>query len=195
MGFQSFMKKPVEWWLYKSLLSEDMVKVTQWLCLLKCCLFLSTEEQEESIYNLYISEVRNIRLRLESCEERLIRQIRTPMERDDLHESVFRISEQEVSLWERLFYLEYTSNWYSIKTLSITSFLQKLKKELDRLKDDLGGITDKCEEFFIQAAGSPSVPTLRSELNIVIQNMNQVYSMSSIYIDKYVIVHLPSYTL
>ncbi|NXE49996.1 DYST protein, partial [Casuarius casuarius] len=119
------------------------------------------EEQEESIYNLYISEVRNIRLRLESCEERLIRQIRTPMERDDLHESVFRISEQE-----------------------------KLKKELDRLKDDLGVITDKCEEFFSQAAGSPSVPTLRSELNVVVQNMNQVYSMSSIYIDKLKTVNL-----
>uniref|UniRef100_A0A8C9N5D7 Dystonin n=1 Tax=Serinus canaria TaxID=9135 RepID=A0A8C9N5D7_SERCA len=95
------------------------------------------EEQEESIYNLYISEVRNIRLRLESCEERLIRQIRTPMERDDVHENVLRISEQEV-------------------------------------------------KFFSQAAGSPSVPTLRSELNVVIQNMNQVYSMSSIFIDKYV---------
>ncbi|KAM6086538.1 dystonin isoform 5-T5 [Theristicus caerulescens] len=119
------------------------------------------EEQEESIYNLYISEVRNIRLQLESCEERLIRQIRTPMERDDLQESVFRISEQE-----------------------------KLKKELDRLKDDLGVITDKCEEFFSQAAGSPSVPTLRSELNVVIQNMNQVYSMSSIYIDKLKTVNL-----
>nr|XP_013807806.1 PREDICTED: dystonin isoform X1 [Apteryx mantelli mantelli] len=119
------------------------------------------EEQEESIYNLYISEVRNIRLHLESCEERLIRQIRTPMERDDLHESVFRISEQE-----------------------------KLKKELDRLKDDLGVITDKCEEFFSQAAGSPSVPTLRSELNVVVQNMNQVYSMSSIYIDKLKTVNL-----
>ncbi|XP_026701346.1 dystonin isoform X3 [Athene cunicularia] len=119
------------------------------------------EEQEESIYNLYISEVRNIRLQLETCEERLIRQIRTPMERDDLHESVFRISEQE-----------------------------KLKKELDRLKDDLGVITDKCEEFFSQAAGSPSVPTLRSELNVVIQNMNQVYSMSSIYIEKLKTVNL-----
>ncbi|XP_015714678.1 dystonin isoform X26 [Coturnix japonica] len=119
------------------------------------------EEHEESIYNLYISEVRNIRLRLESCEERLIRQIRTPMERDDLHESVFRISEQE-----------------------------KLKKELDRLKDDLGVTTEKCEEFFSQAAGSPSVPTLRSELGVVIQNMNQVYSMSSIYIDKLKTVNL-----
>uniref|UniRef100_A0A452HQK9 Calponin-homology (CH) domain-containing protein n=1 Tax=Gopherus agassizii TaxID=38772 RepID=A0A452HQK9_9SAUR len=119
------------------------------------------EEQEESIYNLYISEVRNIRLRLENCEDRLIRQIRTPLERDDLHESVFRISEQE-----------------------------KLKKELDRLKDDLGMITDKCEEFFSQAAGSPSVPTLRSELSVIIQNMNQVYSMSSIYIEKLKTVNL-----
>ncbi|XP_032775892.1 dystonin isoform X2 [Strigops habroptila] len=113
------------------------------------------EEQEESVYNLYISEVRNIRLRLENCEERLIQQIRTPVERDDVHENLVRISEQE-----------------------------ELKKELDRLKDDLRVITDKCEEFFSQAAGSPSVPALRSELSVVIQNMNQVYSMSSIYIDK-----------
>ncbi|XP_038626613.1 dystonin isoform X5 [Tachyglossus aculeatus] len=119
------------------------------------------EEQEESVYNLYISEVRNVRLRLENCEDRLIRQIRTPLERDDLHESVFRISEQE-----------------------------KLKKELDRLKDDLSTITDKCEEFFSQAAALPSVPTLRSELNVVIQSMNQVYSMSSIYIDKLKTVNL-----
>ncbi|XP_045861361.1 dystonin isoform X18 [Meles meles] len=119
------------------------------------------EEQEESVYNLYISEVRNIRLRLESCEDRLIRQIRTPLERDDLHESVFRITEQE-----------------------------KLRKELERLKDDLGTITNKCEEFFSQAATSASVPTLRSELGVVIQNMNQVYSMSSTYIEKLKTVNL-----
>ncbi|XP_023611344.1 dystonin isoform X8 [Myotis lucifugus] len=119
------------------------------------------EEQEESVYNLYISEVRNIRLRLENCEDRLIRQIRTPLERDDLHESVFKITEQE-----------------------------KLKKELERLKDDLGTITNKCEDFFSQAAASPSVPTLRSELSVVLQNMNQVYSMSSIYIEKLKTVNL-----
>ncbi|KAM6355832.1 dystonin-like [Podargus strigoides] len=113
------------------------------------------EEQEECIYNLYISKVRNIRLQLESCEERLIRQIRTPVERDGIDESVRRIAEQE-----------------------------ELKKELDQLKDDLGVITDNCEEFFSRAAGSPSVPVLRSELSVVVQNMNQVYSMSSIYIDK-----------
>ncbi|KAM5256487.1 dystonin [Ctenodactylus gundi] len=119
------------------------------------------EEQEESAYNLYISEVRNIRLRLESCEDRLIRQIRTPLERDDIHESVLRITEQE-----------------------------KLKKELERLKGDLGTITNKCEEFFSQAAASPSVPTLRSELSAVLQNMSHVYSMSSTYIDKLKTVNL-----
>lgn len=119
------------------------------------------EEQEESVYNLYISEVRNIRLRLESCEDRLIRQIRTPLERDDLHESMLRITEQE-----------------------------KLKKELDRLKDDLGTITNKCEEFFSQAADSPSVPALRSELSVVIQSLSQIYSMSSTYIEKLKTVNL-----
>ncbi|XP_041511136.1 dystonin isoform X2 [Microtus oregoni] len=119
------------------------------------------EEQEESVYNLYISEVRNIRLRLESCEDRLIRQIRTPLERDDLHESMFRITEQE-----------------------------KLKKELERLKDDLATITNKCEEFFSQAADSLSVPTLRSELSVVVQSMNQIYSMSSTYIEKLKTVNL-----
>ncbi|XP_063112978.1 dystonin isoform X25 [Cavia porcellus] len=119
------------------------------------------EEQEESIYNLYISEVRNIRLRLENCEDRLIRQIRTPLERDDLHESVFRITEQE-----------------------------KLKKELEQLKDDLGSITNKCEEFFSQAAASPSMPTLRSELSTVVQNMNHIYSMSSTCIEKLKTVNL-----
>ncbi|KAG8444906.1 hypothetical protein GDO86_009891 [Hymenochirus boettgeri] len=113
------------------------------------------EEQEESIYNLYVSEVRNFRLRMETCEERLIRQIRTPLDRDDLHESVLRISEQE-----------------------------KLKKDLDHLKSDLSLITEKCEEFFSQAATSPSIDALRTELNVVIQNMNQVYSMSSIYLEK-----------
>ncbi|KAM3930381.1 dystonin isoform 2-T2 [Leptodactylus fuscus] len=119
------------------------------------------EEQEESIYNLYTSEIRNFRLRLESCEERLIRQIRTPLDRDDLHESALRISEQE-----------------------------KLKKDLDHLKVDLSSITDKCEEFFSQAAASPPIEALRSELNIVLQSMSQVYSMSSIYLEKLKTINL-----
>ncbi|XP_058879937.1 dystonin-like isoform X23 [Acipenser ruthenus] len=113
------------------------------------------EEHEESVYNLFISEVRNFRMRLENYEERLIRQIRAPLERDDLQESVLRIAEQE-----------------------------KSKKELDRLKEDLETMQEKCETFISQAASTPSVPTLSTELNVVVQNMNQVYSMSSIYLEK-----------
>uniref|UniRef100_A0A672SR38 Dystonin n=1 Tax=Sinocyclocheilus grahami TaxID=75366 RepID=A0A672SR38_SINGR len=112
------------------------------------------EEHEESVYNLFISEVRNFRMRVEGHEEQLIRKIRTPLDRDDLQECVLRITEQEK------------------------------KVELDRLKDDLETLREKCEVFLRQAAASPSVPTLSSELNILTQNTNQVYSMCCIYLEK-----------
>ncbi|XP_067840170.1 microtubule-actin cross-linking factor 1 isoform X9 [Heptranchias perlo] len=118
------------------------------------------EEQEESACNLFISEVRNIRLRVENCEKRLIRQIRAPLERDDLQESVQRISEQET-----------------------------LKSELEELIVDLEKVTEKCDKFFGQASSS-SAPTLRTELNVVLQNLNQVYSLSTIYLDKLKTVNL-----
>ncbi|XP_048386213.1 dystonin isoform X1 [Stegostoma tigrinum] len=118
------------------------------------------EEQEESACNRFISELRNIRLRVENCEKRLIRQIRTPLERDDLQESVQRITEQE-----------------------------KLKSELEELIVDLEKVTEKCDKFFGQASSS-SAPTLRTELNVVLQNLNQVYSLSSIYLDKLKTVNL-----
>ncbi|XP_024244049.1 dystonin isoform X6 [Oncorhynchus tshawytscha] len=113
------------------------------------------EEHEESVYNLYISEVRNFRMRLEAQEEHLIRQIRTPLDRDDLEQSVLRITEQE-----------------------------KKKAELDQLKDDLETMKEKCETFFRQAGASPAVPTLSSDLNVLIHSMSQVYSMSAIYLEK-----------
>uniref|UniRef100_A0A673M9J7 Dystonin n=1 Tax=Sinocyclocheilus rhinocerous TaxID=307959 RepID=A0A673M9J7_9TELE len=113
------------------------------------------EEHEESVYNLFISEVRNFRMRVEGHEEQLIRKIRTPLDRDDLQECVLRITEQE-----------------------------KKKVELDRLKDDLETLREKCEVFLRQAASSPSVPTLSSELNILTQSTNQVYSMCCIYLEK-----------
>ena len=53
------------------------------------------------MFNLLISEVRTFRMRLEGYEERLLRQIRTPLDRDDLEESLRRIVEQEVGAGER----------------------------------------------------------------------------------------------
>ncbi|KAF7658665.1 hypothetical protein LDENG_00009540 [Lucifuga dentata] len=113
------------------------------------------EEHEESVYNHYISEIRNFRMHLEAHEEHLIRQIRTPLERDDLEQSLQRIAEHE-----------------------------RKTAELNKLKEDLEGMKEKCETFLRQAAGFSSAPNLSSELSVLIQSMNQVYSMSSIYMDK-----------
>uniref|UniRef100_A0A8C4Z269 Dystonin n=1 Tax=Gadus morhua TaxID=8049 RepID=A0A8C4Z269_GADMO len=112
------------------------------------------EEHEESQYNHYISEVRNFRMHLEAHEEHLIRKIRTPLDRDDLEQSQLRISEQEKM------------------------------SELDQLKGDLEVMKEKCEVFLKQASTFPSLPTLSSELLVLVQNMGQVYSMSSIFMDK-----------
>ncbi|KAM4606986.1 dystonin [Polymixia lowei] len=113
------------------------------------------EEHEESVYNHYVSEVRNFRMHLEGHEEHLIRQIRTPLDRDDLEQSLQRITEHE-----------------------------KKTADLNQLKEDLEVMKEKCEMFLKQAASSSSVPTLSSELNVLIQSMTQVHSMSSIYMDK-----------
>lgn len=61
----------------------------------------STEEHEESVYNLFISEVRNFRMRVEAHEEQLIRQIRSPLERDDPKAIMQRVIDQEVRLLAR----------------------------------------------------------------------------------------------
>ncbi|GAA6101616.1 dystonin isoform X17 [Tachysurus ichikawai] len=119
------------------------------------------EEHEESVYNVFISEVRNFRMRVEAHEEQLIRQIRSPLERDDSKAIMQRIADQE-----------------------------RKKAELDRLSEDLVVLKEKCEEFLRQAANSPSVPTLSSELNVLTQSMAQVYSMCSIYLEKLKTVNL-----
>ncbi|XP_068183099.1 dystonin [Antennarius striatus] len=112
------------------------------------------EEHEESMYNHYISELRNLRMHVEAHEEHLIRKLRTPLERDDLEQSLQRIAEHE-----------------------------KKTADLNKLKENLDGLKEKCELFLRQAAGS-SFPTLSSELTVLVERMSQVYSMSSIYMDK-----------
>ncbi|KAK7902142.1 hypothetical protein WMY93_018911 [Mugilogobius chulae] len=113
------------------------------------------EEHQESVYNHYISEIRNFRMHLEAHEDHLIRQIRTPLERDDLDQSLLRSSEHEKKMAE----------------------LAKLKQDFDVMKD-------KCEMFIRQAVGSSSASNLSSELTALVHGINQVHSMSFIYMDK-----------
>ncbi|XP_053730813.1 dystonin isoform X3 [Synchiropus splendidus] len=113
------------------------------------------DKQDESVYNSYISELRNFRMHLEAHEQQLIRQIRTQLARDDPEQTRVRIVDQE-----------------------------RKRTELNKLKEDLDVIKEKCELFIRQAAGFPSLPNLSSELTVLLQSMSQVYSMSSIYMDK-----------
>lgn len=123
---------------------------------------------------------------LEAHEEHLIRQLRTPLERDDLEKSLQRISEHEVRLDRGAIF------WYTCKFTVVFTFnggsalavLQKKTAELNKLKEELDVLKEKCELFLRQAAASPSVSKLSSELTVLLQSMSQVYSMSSIYMDK-----------
>lgn len=137
------------------------------------------------MYNRYISELRNFRMLLEAHEEHLIRQLRTPLERDDLDQSMQRISEHEVPIYEGviLAYLR-TRCCLCLNGGSARVSLQKKTAELNKLKEDLDVLKEKCELFLRQAIASPSVSKLSSELTVLLQSMSQVYSMSSIYMDK-----------
>lgn len=73
---------------------------------------------------------------------------------------------------------------YGLNHGSPHAALQKKTAELNKLKEDLDGIKEKCELFLRQAVGSSSVPTLSSELGVLVQSMSQVQSMSTIYMDK-----------
>lgn len=60
-----------------------------------------TEDKEETLAKVYISELKNIRLRLEECEQRLLKQIQSSAssktDRDARQDVALRIAEQEVS--------------------------------------------------------------------------------------------------
>ena len=62
---------------------------------------LENEDKEETLAKVYISELKNIRLLLEECEQRLLKQIQSPAssktDRDARQDITLRIAEQEVS--------------------------------------------------------------------------------------------------
>lgn len=65
------------------------------------CACVFTEDKEETVAKVYLSELKNIQLRLEECEQRLLRQTQSPAssktDRDARQDIALRIAEQEVS--------------------------------------------------------------------------------------------------
>ncbi|XP_059496941.1 plectin-like isoform X6 [Stegostoma tigrinum] len=116
---------------------------------------LERGEQDEVSCKQYVTQLKDIRLQLESCEKRTIRKIREPLDKDPLGECKQRLNEQ-----------------------------QKIHLELEGIQKNLNTVTEKTEQVLAMPEQLSSAPTLRSELDLTTQKMDRVYSLSAIYLEK-----------
>nr|XP_008169257.1 microtubule-actin cross-linking factor 1 isoform X22 [Chrysemys picta bellii] len=120
---------------------------------------MENEDKDETLARTYLSELKNIRLRLEECEQRLVRRIQAPSstrtDGDTIQENTLRIAEQE-----------------------------RVQEDLRQLKSDLQHVSERCDSFLHKSPTGSSAPHLRSELNLLVEKMDHVYGLSSIYLDK-----------
>ncbi|XP_059706904.1 plectin [Haemorhous mexicanus] len=112
-------------------------------------------EQDESLCKSYISQLKDIRLQLESCENRTVHRLRLPLKADPLRECAQRQAEQ-----------------------------QQTHLELEGIQKNLAKVSEKTEQVLAQPEQAGSAPVLRSELEVTLRKMEQVYSLSSIYLEK-----------
>ncbi|NXF56908.1 MACF1 factor, partial [Ciccaba nigrolineata] len=120
---------------------------------------MENEDKDETVARTYLSELKNIRLRLEECEQRLVGRIQSPSgaraDGDTIQENTIRIAEQE-----------------------------RMQEDLQRLQSDLRFVSERCYSFLDKAPAGPSTPHLHSELDLVVNKMDQMHGLSSIYLDK-----------
>ncbi|KAM9310114.1 plectin isoform 5-T5 [Pholidichthys leucotaenia] len=112
-------------------------------------------QQNETLCKNYISEVKDLRLRIEDCEARTVARIRKPLEKEPLKECMQKTTAQ-----------------------------RKVQGELDGLKKDLDKVSVKTEDVLASPQPSPSAPVLRSELDLTVQKMDHAHMLSSVYLDK-----------
>ncbi|KAF6730554.1 Plectin [Oryzias melastigma] len=112
-------------------------------------------EQDESVCRTYLTKIKDLRLQLESCENRTVTRLRQPVEREALRACALKTAEQ-----------------------------MKVQSELEGLKKDLSSIAEKTEEILASPQPSSSAPMLRSELDVTLKKMEHVYGLSSVYLDK-----------
>uniref|UniRef100_A0A8C7UM70 Microtubule actin crosslinking factor 1 n=1 Tax=Oncorhynchus mykiss TaxID=8022 RepID=A0A8C7UM70_ONCMY len=130
---------------------------------------METVEKDESVSRSYLSELQNIKLRLEEAEQRLMRGIQTPPPSNrsgDSIDNTVQIAEQE-----------------------------KLQSDLDGLRTSLGEVSRRCVSFFEEKPTSSSVPLLRSELNLAVEKIDRLHNLSSVYLHKLKTVDVLMYSL
>uniref|UniRef100_A0A8C0DRQ1 Plectin n=1 Tax=Balaenoptera musculus TaxID=9771 RepID=A0A8C0DRQ1_BALMU len=116
---------------------------------------LEQGEQEESRCQRCISELKDIRLQLEACETRTVHRLRLPLDKEPARECAQRITEQ-----------------------------QKAQAEVDGLGKGVARLSAEAEKVLALPEPSPAAPTLRSELELTLGKLEQVRSLSAIYLEK-----------
>ncbi|KAL2084633.1 hypothetical protein ACEWY4_020151 [Coilia grayii] len=115
---------------------------------------LEKGEQDESACKTCITQVKDLRLQIEDVESRTIARIRQPVDKDPLKDCSRKTAEQK-----------------------------RDHTQLEGIKKNLDVVAGKAQEV-LAAPEQASTPVLRSELDITLQKMDQVYSLSSIYLEK-----------
>ncbi|XP_056412563.1 microtubule-actin cross-linking factor 1 isoform X14 [Hyla sarda] len=118
---------------------------------------IEAEDKDESLAQTYLSELHNIRLHLEDCEQRLVRRLQSSpsCDGDAVHENAVRISEQE-----------------------------RMQEELKRLKSELSLVCERCDHFLHMSPSGSSSPNVRSQLDLIVGKMDKVYGLSSVFLEK-----------
>ncbi|XP_058299641.1 plectin isoform X18 [Hylobates moloch] len=111
--------------------------------------------QEESRCQRCISELKDIRLQLEACETRTVHRLRLPLDKEPARECAQRITEQ-----------------------------QKAQAEVEGLGKGVARLSAEAEKVLALPEPSPAAPTLRSELELTLGKLEQVRSLSAIYLEK-----------
>ncbi|KAL7830363.1 hypothetical protein SRHO_G00314900 [Serrasalmus rhombeus] len=119
---------------------------------------METVEKDESISRTYLSELQSIKSHLQEAEQRLMRGLQASPPSGlsgGGADTAIHIAEQE-----------------------------KLQQDLKGLQSDLGNVSRRCVSFFEEKPTSSSVPVLRSELNLAVEKIERLNSLSSVYLQK-----------
>lgn len=156
--------------------------------------FIQSGEQEELTCKNYLTQIRDLRLRLEGCENQTVTHFRRSMGEEPLKTCASKTAAQKVlekghrqpkvKCFKRPFNMLCSCFSLSVHKI-ICSPWQKVQTELDDLKEDLNSLTEKVEEILASPQQASSSPMLRSELDITLKKMDHVHGLSSIYLDKW----------
>ncbi|CDQ75539.1 unnamed protein product [Oncorhynchus mykiss] len=121
-------------------------------------------EQDESTCVTYITQIKDLRLRIEDCEARTVARIRKPVDKDPLKDCAQKTTDQKVLVF---------------------LLFQKVQVELEGIKRNLDQVAVKTEEVLnTTPKQSSTAPVLRSELEFTLKKMDHAYILSSVYLEK-----------